>query len=176
MRNMLQTVDSGLETISVFGIRASAVFLALMIILINIEVVGRYIFGFSTLVADEYGSYFFVWMTFLGFGWTYRRGNFLRLNILLDKVSPRISNWLQGLAAIASSGLCGVLAYCVLDTVRISHAFHSVSLAYSKTPLFVPQIILPVALALLALMFLSEGSNRIRLAMASQDGQYGEDR
>ena len=36
-----------------------------MAVLINVEVILRYLFNSSTLIADEYSGYLFVWMTLL---------------------------------------------------------------------------------------------------------------
>ena len=173
MDKFLRTIDRGLVVVSSIGVRVSGVCLVLTFVLINIEVMGRYVFGFSTLVADEYGSYFFVWMTFLGFAETLRRGQFLRVKIILDHVPPRIADVMQGFASLASSVLCGILAYCVSQTFYMSALFGSVSLAFSRTPLVLPQIVMPFALGLLALVFLNEGIRRLRSASIPAESSKG---
>jgi TRAP-type C4-dicarboxylate transport system permease small subunit len=161
---MFNAVDGVIEWISSWGIRVSCFFLVLMFALTNIEVLGRYILGFSTLIAEEYVSYFLVWMTFLGYAATCRGGHFIRVRFLLDKVSPRFRDILQGLAALASCVLCAVLTYCAADTALLSYRFQSLSLQVSQTPLFIPQAIMPVAMGLLTVVFLSEAVQRLRLA------------
>lgn len=173
MDKLLRAIDRGLGSVSLVGVRVSGVCLVLIFLFINVEVMGRYVFGFSTLIADEYSSYFFVWLTFLGFAETLRRGQFLRVNIVLNHVSPRIADALQGIAALVSAGLCGVLAYCVGQTVYMSFLFGSVSLAFSQTPLVLPQAIMPVALVLLALVFLNEGIRRLRSASRPAESEEG---
>ena len=39
-----------------------------LLVLINVEVVARYLFARSTLIADEYGGYLMAWITLLGSG------------------------------------------------------------------------------------------------------------
>jgi len=173
MDRFLDVIDRGLETVCSICVRLSGAFLVLMFVFINLEVLGRYVFGFSTLIEDEFVSYFFVWMTFLGFAATLRRGQFLRVNVVLDRVSPRVSDLLQGIAALVSSGLCGVLAYCSGETVRMSFLFKSVSLAFSQTPLVLPQSIMPIGMVLLALVFLSQGVLRLRSALCPPNGGEG---
>lgn len=173
MDRFLAIVDRWLETVAMIAVRVSGVFLVLMFIFINIEVLGRYVFGFSTLIADEYVGYFFVWMTFLGFAATLRGGHFLRVRIVLNRVPPGVSDVLQGSAALLSAGLCGVLVYSSAHTVRMSFLFKSVSLAYSETPLMIPQFIIPIAMALLAVVFLNEGVRRLRSAMGAADPGKG---
>ena len=37
-----------------------------LLTLMNVEVFARYLFGKSTLIADEYGGYFYAWIVLLG--------------------------------------------------------------------------------------------------------------
>jgi TRAP-type C4-dicarboxylate transport system permease small subunit len=165
MGRIFDAVDGALEWISSWGIRLSCFFLALMFALTNVEVIGRYVVGYSTLIAEEYVSYFLVWMTFLGYAATCRGGHFIRVQLVLDKVSPRFRDILQSLAAFVSCVLCVVLTYCVADTTLLSYRFKSISLQVSQTPLVIPQAIMPVAMGVLAVVFLGEAIRRLRLAM-----------
>lgn len=46
--------------------KLSALLLVALLLLINVEVFGRYLFNYSTLVADEYGGYLYAWIVLLG--------------------------------------------------------------------------------------------------------------
>lgn len=157
MSLFLSCMNHPIESISSWALRISGFFLVLMLVLINIEVFGRYIFGFSTLISDEYVGYFFVWMTFLGFTATLRGGHFLRVNIVLNIVPTQVSNVMQGIGALFGAVLCGILTCTSAHTVYVSFLFKSVSLYFSKTPLIVPQLIIPIGLSLLTLALLHEG-------------------
>lgn len=165
MARTSEAIDRVLGGISSVAIRVSCVFLILVFALTNVEVLGRYLLGFSTLIAEEYVSYFLVWLTFLGYAATLRGGHFIRVQVVLDKVSPRLGDFLQGIAALLSCGLCVVLTFSLAETVRMSWLFHSVSLQVSRTPLVIPQSIMPVAMVLLALVFLNEAVRRLRSAV-----------
>lgn len=162
MGQICDAVDHVLGRISSWGLRASCFFLVLMFALTNVEVIGRYVLGFSTLISEEYVSYFLVWMTFLGYAATCRGGHFIRVQLLLDKAPPRVGNVLQGLAALVSCVLCAVLTYCAADTALLSYRFKSVSLQVSQTPLVIPQAVMPVAMGFLAIVFLGEAVRRLR--------------
>lgn len=165
MERTLEAIDRVLGDISSVAIRVSCLFLILVFALTNVEILGRYLFGFSTLIAEEYVSYFLVWMTFLGYAATLRGGHFIRVQVILDRASPRLGDLLQGTAAVLSCGLCVVLAYSLAETVRMSWLFHSVSLQVSQTPLVIPQSIMPVAMAFLALVFLNEAVRHLKSAL-----------
>jgi len=162
MERLLASVDRVLGAVASLSVRASCVFLVLMFALINVEVLGRYALGYSTLIAEEFVSYFFVWMTFLGFAMTLRNGQFLRVEIALRRLPARLSNLFQGAAALLGTALCLVLTYCSAHTVWLSYRFGSVSLQISETPLVIPQAIMPLGTTLLALTFLNEAVRRFR--------------
>ncbi len=162
MQSFLVFGDKLLGTVALVSLRASCVFLALMFVLINVEVLGRYIFGYSTLIAEEFVGYFFAWMTFLGFTMTLRNGQFLRVEIGLRRLPARLSNLFQGIAALLGAALCLILAYCSAHTVWLSFTFGSVSLQVSETSLAIPQAIMPLGMVLLALNFLNDGLQRFR--------------
>jgi TRAP-type C4-dicarboxylate transport system permease small subunit len=162
MEWLLAFLEKLLGAVASVSLRASCIFLALMFALINGEVLGRYIVGYSTLIAEEFVGYFFAWMTFLGFAMTLRNGQFLRVEIALRRLPVRVSNLLQGIAALLGAALCLVLAYCATHTVWLSFTFGSVSLQVSETPLVIPQAIMPLGMVLLALNFLNEGLQRFR--------------
>ena len=54
-----RVLEAGAMTLSV-------VLLFVLLIMMNIEVIARYLFNSSTLVADEYGGYVYTWIIFLG--------------------------------------------------------------------------------------------------------------
>ena len=59
-----------------------------MLVLINVEMVARYVFNTSTLIADEYGGYLFVWITMVGCGHACCAPTVLCRDRLVDRVSP----------------------------------------------------------------------------------------
>ena len=63
--------------------------LVALLILINVEVVARYVFGRSTLVADEYGGYLMAWITMLGAVHLLRADRHLTMTWVVDRLSPR---------------------------------------------------------------------------------------
>ena len=56
----LRAADRLMDRLARLGRTVSSALLILMVILINVEVLGRYFFKVSTLIADEYSAYFFV--------------------------------------------------------------------------------------------------------------------
>jgi len=154
--NIIQAMDGFMERLAQMGRLVSSGLLLLMAVLINVEVLGRYFLGFSTLIADEYSAYFFVGCTFLGFIYSFRQGHFLRVGLVVDRMKPRTQKILHCWAAFLGFLLSVVVTYEVAMLTRMSIQFHSVSIHPSATPLWIPQIIMPLGMGALALLFLNE--------------------
>lgn len=128
---------------------ASAFLLLLMVILLGVEIGNRAIFRSSTQVADEYSGYLFTWMTLCCFVYAQRTDRFLRVDALRNRFAPRGRAFADAIAALLAAALCAILAYATWSTFSLSLQFGSVSIQPSRTPLYLPQMIMPIGLGLL---------------------------
>jgi len=143
-----------LDRIGLALVWVAAALLGAMAVLINVEVIGRYAVGFSTLIADEYSGYLFAWMTMLCFIFALRQDRMLKVETALRAIPLRGRN-----AAMLISGLVGlivalVLAYATWQLLSINWLFGSVSLQPSRTPIWIPQMVMPIGFVLLAIAYL----------------------
>jgi TRAP-type C4-dicarboxylate transport system permease small subunit len=141
--------------------RTAAVLLVLLLVLINVEVVARYVFNGSTLIADEYGGYIMAWMTMLGAVHLLRAVRHLTMTSVVDRLSPRARNAAALVAAFIGLAITLVLLYSTALLVIGSARFATVSIQPSATPLVWPQLILPVGYAVLALAYVDEIARRL---------------
>lgn len=155
----------GLRIISLFstvGMYVAGVGILIMALLITTEVVGRHLFGFSMLVVDEWSGYLLVMVTFLGLAYTMKTNGFLQIEFLLNRLEPKQKKIFHiFLISIA-------LFYSILiDHKLIAHTWSSystglVSVSISETPLFIPQLFMPLGMSLLVLELFREGVLSIR--------------
>jgi len=173
----LRLIDNLMERMARLGRTVSSGLLLAMVILINIEVIGRYFLGFSTLIADEYSAYFFVGCTFLGFIYSFRKGHFLRVNIVMDKTPPRLQKGFHCAASFLGCILSAVVTFEAAMLTRVSLQFDSVSIQPSATPLWLPQVLMPIGMGALTLLFLNEGLQTLAslLTGKSRSHQGGEE-
>lgn len=151
---MIRVLSAGMARAAGACLTVASVMLALMVVLLVVEVAGRYVLGFSTLVADEFGGYLFVGLTFLGFAQALRAGQFLNVDLAVRRLPPGLRRWFDAAAGVAGAFVCGVGAWASWQTVSISIRFGSTSPQVSETPLWLPQIVMPFGMALLGLGFL----------------------
>lgn len=147
---------------------AAGLMLVAMVILINIEIVARGVFGKSTLLADEYSGYLFVWATLIGFAHALQTGAFLRVEGLIDRLSPRWRAWADVLSAVVGLVVAAVCTYATGTLVLASLRYGTVSIQPSATPLWMPQVIMPICFAALVLIYAGVAVNAMRRANAGR--------
>jgi TRAP-type C4-dicarboxylate transport system permease small subunit len=130
------------------------VLLVLVVVLINVEIVLRYFFGSSTLIADEYSGYMFTWMSLLGFGYALQSGQFLRVEAFVDRLHGMPREWVELIGSIAGFAVAVISTYACFKTFGASWRFDTRSIQPSATPLWIPQIGLPFAMGWLSLLYL----------------------
>jgi TRAP-type C4-dicarboxylate transport system permease small subunit len=133
-----------------------------LLVLMNVEVVARYVFNTSTLIADEYGGYLMAWITMLGAVHILRADRHLTMTAFVDRLSPRARNRAGIVSALIGLGICVVLLYATSVLVGNSARFGSRSIQPSATPLVWPQLIMPLGYALLCLAYVEEIARRLR--------------
>lgn len=128
--------------------------LAVLAALINVEVVLRYAAGKSTLIADEYGGYLLVWISMLGFAHALRSGQFIRVDMFVDRRGPRARAACDAFAALVGLLVAAVTAYACWLLLAGSLRFGTRSIQPSSTPLWTMQLALPLGMAWLCLLYL----------------------
>jgi len=130
--------------------------LASMAVLINVEICARYLFNTSTLIADEYSGYLFVWSTLLGFGYALQSGQFLRVESLVAQLGRRARAASELLAALVGLTVALVCVYATGTLLLAAWRFGTVSIQPSATPLWIPQLALPLAFAWLCVLYVHQ--------------------
>ena len=146
--------------LAVFFDRMSRIFIAIaailllaMIVLINVEVTGRYLLGFSTLISDEYSGYLFCWIVMLGLLFALRNDRLLRVDAIYLMFPRGVRRMLDVVNALLGTILCGILTYAVWETLSLSWLFNTASSFVSETRLYLIQFMMPLGLGMLTLAF-----------------------
>jgi TRAP-type C4-dicarboxylate transport system permease small subunit len=170
LRRLTISIDRILDRLSLGLTHVASIGLVLLVVLVNVDIFARYLLNRSTMIADEYGGYLFVWITMLGVLHTLRAERFLNVMFVVERLSPRGRNLLGISAAGIGFVVCAILAYGTIRLVNTSVMFGTRSIQYSGTPLVWPQLILPVGFVLLCVAYLQEIARR-SLGVARQDSQ-----
>jgi TRAP-type transport system small permease protein len=150
---------------------AAGLMLVAMVILINVEIVMRGVFNSSTLLADEYSGYLFVWATLIGFAHALQTGAFLRVEGLIERLPPHLRAWADVLSALVGLAVAAVCSYATATLVLASFRYGTLSIQPSATQLWLPQLVMPVSFAVLVLLYAGQALTALRRATAARAGR-----
>jgi TRAP-type C4-dicarboxylate transport system permease small subunit len=117
----------------------AAFFMVGILVMVLASVVGR-LAGFNLRGSDAYAGYCMAAASFLALAHTLKRGEHIRVTLLLDRFDGRFRRPLEIWCHLAGAFFCGVLAWYSVHLAFQSHEFNDVSQGNDATPLWIPQI------------------------------------
>ncbi len=145
----MKIVERVITFLSKLSAWISGIFIVLMILLITLEVAGRKLFGFSTLVADEFSGYMLVLITFMGAAYTVKTEGFTRMEVIYLRFKGKgrwVFNVLVNLIALI---FLLIIDYWIWTFVLSSYRADTKSISIVQTPLFIPQLFMGLGVTLL---------------------------
>jgi TRAP-type transport system small permease protein len=144
VRNAVDRVSGFLSHIAMAGV-------VVMMLLIVIDVAMRAMLNRSTLIADEVGGYLLVLIAYLGMAEAYRLGRHIRVDIVTVRIPERLRAWLDAVFCLLGfAALCIVIWRSVIMVHR-SQVGNVIIPGVLLTPVYIPQTLILVGLAALAL-------------------------
>ena len=148
MRRLLDLVYDGAAAVA-------ALFMVCLLGMVLLSIVSRQL-HFHVPGTDAYAGYLMAAAGFLALAHTLKRGEHIRVTLLLNALRGR---WRRGfeLWALGIATLLAVLfAYYSCKLAWQSHEFHDISTGSDATPLWIPQIAMALGTVVLALAFVDE--------------------
>lgn len=161
MNAAIGILGSALHLCEGLALKISAVLMLALLVLMNVEIFARYLFGRSTLVADEYAGYFYAWIVLLGAVHLLRSDKYLTVTLLTDRLSPRGKNLAALLAAFVGLAVGLVSLSSTYAIVQQTWMFGTRSMQPSATPLIYPQAAMLIGYGLLSLAYVEEILRRL---------------
>ncbi len=144
------------------GAWLSAGFMLAIVGLILTEIVLRTGWNSSTQVASEYTGYFMVGLVLFGFAETFRSNAFIRIELLLSRLPSRAVRFCELVAALLS--LC-ITLYALRYAVNMTWQSYVLKMQAdtpAETPFWIPQLVIPLGLTMLALEIVLYILRRVR--------------
>ena len=133
----------------------AAFFLVMTLVWVGVGVAGRFL-GFYVRGTDAYAGYTMAACAFLALAHTLKKGEHIRVELVLQKAGPRLRRalqiWSYGLATL----LAALFAFYSVRLAWQSHAFNDVSTANDATPLWMPQLAMALGTVVLFIAFVDE--------------------
>jgi TRAP-type C4-dicarboxylate transport system permease small subunit len=133
------TMRKALDTIYNAAGYLAAFFMVGVLLMVLASVVGR-LAGFNLRGSDAYAGYCMAAASFLALAHTLKRGEHIRVMLLLERFGGRLRRPLEVWSHVAGAFFCAVLAIYSCRLVYLSRAFNDVSQGNDATPLWIPQL------------------------------------
>ena len=105
---------------------------------------------------DAYAGYLMAGAGFLALAHTLKRGEHIRVTLLMSALHGRTRRALEVWALAAASALAAVSAGYACRLAWQSRVFNDISTSNDATPLWIPQLAMAVGTAVLAIAFIDE--------------------
>ena len=127
----------------------AALILALCAIVLY-EIAARYLFDAPTIWAQEISVYLLVACAFFGFAPTMHAGGHIRVDLLVKRFGARARSALELATCLAIAAFAAIAAWGGYETVQQSLRFGRRSLTLLAVPVWIPQLVVPLGMLLLA--------------------------
>ncbi len=135
--------------LSSLGLWISGLAVLLMILLITVEVVGRRVLNFTTLIADEFSGYLLVVITFMGAAYTLKSGGFTRMELIFNLFKSTGRRALGFVFSLVSLAYLIILDYWLWAHIFSEYRSGMASISILQTPLYIPKFFMGVGATLL---------------------------
>jgi TRAP-type C4-dicarboxylate transport system permease small subunit len=112
--------------------------------------------GFNVPGIDAYAGYMMAAAGFLALAHTLKRGEHIRVTIVLQSLRGRARHALEVWALAMATALAALFAWYSCRLSWQSYAFHDVSTSNDATPLWLPQLAMALGTLVLAVAFVDE--------------------
>lgn len=143
-----------------------------MMLLISAEVFCRSLFNYSLQLTDEVSGYLLVAVTFLGISVSLKDGGFFRVDFLYRRFPFRVRAHLECVFHVVALIFTSVLDYQLFRLIASSYEREIRSPTLLATPLYLPQLVMPVGVSVMVLLLLVETGRRF-MALFTPEGDRG---
>lgn len=133
----------------------AALFMVGLLIMVLLSVLGRQ-FNFHVRGTDAYAGYLMAGAGFLSLAHTLKRGEHIRVTLLLSKLTGHTKRGLEVWSLAAASALAGLFAWYSVKLAIGSYQFNDISTSNDATPLWMPQISMAVGALILCIALLDD--------------------
>jgi TRAP-type C4-dicarboxylate transport system permease small subunit len=133
----------------------AALFMVGLLVMVLLSVLGRQ-FNFHVRGTDAYAGYLMAGAGFLSLAHTLKRGEHIRVTLLLSKLTGKAKHGMEVWSLAAASALAGLFAWYSVKLSIGSYQFNDISTSNDATPLWIPQIAMAVGAIILLIAFLDD--------------------
>lgn len=147
----LRILGQAVATICAAAMALSAIAILISFVLIGWAVVMRYVFNAAPAWVDELVGHLLVATVMLAVAQTFRRGEHIGVDVLVQRLSPAGKRWATAWAAVACAAVATVLVVSGGQTAMLARTLGLVTEGHLEWPVWWLMLMLPLGGALLLL-------------------------
>ena len=147
-----------------------------LLVMVLLSVLGRQL-NFHVPGTDAYAGYMMAAAGFLALAHTLKRGEHIRVTLLLSALKGRAHHALEVWALSVATGLAALSAVYACRLSWQSYTFHDISTSNDATPLWIPQLTMAAGTLILLIAFIDELVLELRgqrVQVASDEAMHNE--
>ena len=148
MRRLLDVLYDGAAVL------AACCMVALLVTVV-LSIAGRQ-FDFHVRGTDAYAGYLMAAAGFLALAHTLKRGEHIRVTLLVGRLSGRARHWLEAWALAVAVLLAALFAVYSVRLVWLSRELNDISTSADASPLWIPQLPMAIGTIVLLIAFIDE--------------------
>jgi TRAP-type C4-dicarboxylate transport system permease small subunit len=133
----------------------AALAMVALLAMVLLSIVSRQV-GFNVPGVDAYAGYMMAGAGFLALAHTLKRGEHIRVTLLLSALHGSSRRAFEIWALAAASVLAALFAAYSCKLAWQSHAFHDISTSNDATPLWLPELAMAIGSVVFAIAFVDE--------------------
>ena len=126
-----------------------------LLVMVLLSILGRQL-NFNLPGTDAYAGYLMAAAGFLALAHTLKKGEHIRVTLLLSALRGAPKRALEIWALAAATALAGLSAWYACRLSWQSYGFHDISTGNDATPLWIPQLAMAAGTVILAIAFVDE--------------------
>ena len=126
-----------------------------LLVMVLLSILGRQL-HFNLPGTDAYAGYLMAAAGFLALAHTLKKGEHIRVTLLLSALQGAPKRALEIWALAAAAALAGLSAWYACRLSWQSYGFHDISTGNDATPLWIPQLAMAAGTVILAIAFIDE--------------------
>ena len=142
----------------------------LLALLISFDVLMRFFFNRPQLIVDELGPFLLLLVIFGAAAQTFRVGGHVRMDLVTSHLPPAARAWLRLLNLTLGLIFLAVVIWVTTQSALTAYRYGRVS-AVLLYPLWVPMLMIPAGLLLLALCMVGTFRRQLRAALGPWDSR-----
>jgi TRAP-type C4-dicarboxylate transport system permease small subunit len=148
----------------------ASVAFVVMLVIIAVGTLSRYFLGRPLVFVDEYSGYLLVAMGFLAMVSAVKRDLHITVDIVTKALPEKPRAWLDVGTQFVSIFIAAVLFWLSLMFCYENYATHTLASTIMETPLWIPQLFIPLGWAVFILFVATRIRNKVRLIRKSSKG------